>query len=79
MLYSIASGGSVTTPQTLTITSGNIFISTTGSRYSYISQGSTGGISNVVITNNGGRGVPVTLSADVSDNGTFTISLDYDY
>ena len=79
LLYSIASGGSVTTPQTLTITSGNIFISTTGSRYSYISQGSTGGISNVVITNNGGRGVPVTLSADVSDNGTFTISLDYDY
>lgn len=79
LLYSIASGGSVTTPQTLTITSGNIFISTTGSRYSYISQGSTGGISNVVITNNGGRGVPVTLSAVVSDNGTFAISLDYDY
>jgi len=79
LLYSIASGGSVTTPQTLTITSGNIFISTTGSRYTYISQGSTGGISNVVITNNGNSGVPVTLSAVVSDNGTFAISLDYDY
>lgn len=79
LLYSIASGGSVTTPQTLTITSGNIFISTTGSRYTYISQGSTGGISNVVITNNGNSGVPVTLSAVVSDNGTLAISLDYDY
>ena len=76
-LYTIGSGGSAGT-QTVTVTSGSLYIKATGTRDIQItSSGSTGGVSGVTITAQYSR--TVGLKADVSGDGTLAVSLDYDY
>lgn len=69
--------GSIGT-QTVTVSSGNLFIDVVGvSDVGCYGNNPTGGVSNVVVSNN--YSSHPTLKADVLGDGALTISLDFDY